>query len=121
MSPLGTQPSVQGSRHTALIVRYGRGGHRDIDLPQLRAHAGSVAARAALPRVRGANALSVASCKARVVSVGFLDVDFVNVHLRQLQLPGELVVDGVPVRVCLDNPDARLTSAVAAALDTAER
>ena len=97
MSPLGTQPSVQGSRRTALIVRYGWGRHRDIDLPQLRAHAGSVAARAALPRVRGANALSVASCKARVVSVGFLDVDLINVHLGQLQLAGQFVIDGMPI------------------------
>ena len=93
MSPYGTQSPVQGSRRTALIVRYGRGGHRDIDLPQLRAHARCVATRAALPRVWRASALS----ETRVVGVGFLDMDLVDVHLSELQFAGELVVDGVPV------------------------
>ena len=80
MSPYGTQTTVQGSRHTASIVRHDWRGHRDFDLSELRAHARCVVARAALSGVRRNYALSETS----VVSVGFLDMDFVYIHLSQL-------------------------------------
>ena len=60
------------------------GRHRDFDLPQLRPHAGRVAAWAALPEVRRAHALGQTS----IISVSFLDVDFIDIHLGQLQFAG---------------------------------
>ena len=80
MSPYGTQPTVQGSRHTAPIVRHDWRGHRDFDLSELRAYARCVVARAALSGVWRTNALSE-TC---VVSVSFLDMDFIYIHLSQL-------------------------------------
>ena len=80
MSPYGTQSMMQGSRHTSPSVRHVRRGHRDIDLSELWAHARCVVTRAALPRVWRTYALS----ETRVVSVGFLDMDFVYIHLSQL-------------------------------------
>ena len=80
MSPYGTQSTVQGSRRTSPIVRHDRRGHRDIDLSELRVHARCVVARVALPRVWRTSALSE-TC---VVSVSFLDMDFVYIHLSQL-------------------------------------
>src|SRR5690606_5975035 len=44
-----------------------------------------------------------------------------GVHLRELELARHVVVDAMPVRVALDDPDARLARAVAGALHAAER
>src|SRR5690625_515756 len=51
--------------------------------------------------------------------IGWFDVG--GVHLGELQLAGDVVVNAVPVRVRLEHPDARFAGAVAAAFDPAER
>ena len=60
------------------------------------------------------------SSEAGVICVGFFEFDLFNIHLSELQLAREFVVDCVPVGISLDDPDSRLASSVAAAFDTTE-
>jgi len=57
----------------------------------------------------------------RPINFRFNEVHFIHVHLGELQFARQLVVDGVPVGVGFEDPNARFTGAVARAFHTTKR
>ena len=57
----------------------------------------------------------------RPIHFGLDHLDFINVHLGELELARKFVVHGVPVRVRFDDPDARFTGSVARSFHTTKR
>ena len=48
-------------------------------------------------------------------------LDVRGFHLRELQLPADVIVDTVPVRVAIKHPNAGLSGAIAGPFDATER